>query len=183
MGSERRNVGDLAGRILNVIDIEATAGPSESEGRLAMPDDRTRDAIDLVAVAPDGEIWCFEAKLLSNKELRASGNSTPAVVEQIRRYSRMLGNRREAMLKAYQNVAKIYDSLDGQAFVERRKYFSPVKGLKGPRDKLVLIIFDYDRDQQQGQLPLVLQKLPKDLECVCMGNCRGITAAHLFRTK
>jgi len=180
MGGERQNVGDLANRILNVIDIEATAGPSESEGRLAMPVDRTRDAIDLMAVAPDGVIWSFEAKLLANKELRAGENSVPAVVEQIRRYSqRMLVNRKPEILEAYGKVAQAYRRLEGRAFEERREFFDRVKDL---RSEPVLVIFGYDRDQQQGQLKSVLRNLWKAgiRECVCMGNCSGITAAHLF---
>ena len=151
MGEERQGVCGIACRVPCVIDIEATAGPAASESRLTDLEARSRDAMDLVAVSPDGQLWCFEAKLLKSQELRGS-DGLPRVVEQLNRYSeRMLRNRRDELVEAYRNVASIYRQLDGRAFEVRREAYGRIDGVRGDP---VLILFGYDRGQQQGKLRL-----------------------------
>jgi hypothetical protein len=138
-----------------VVDVEIAFGLGGS--------DKTAPAtrrIDFAALrpAPNGaEVVFYEAKLFDNKELRASGDNMPPVIEQIEGYRKLLVEHAADIAKSYKAVcanllalkgvkeryAAASDLLAGVASSEMALYVS---------NEVRLAVFGYDADQEKGEV-------------------------------
>lgn len=173
-GEERKASHRLALRIRNVIDREIGFG-DESEGKGVKK-------VDLAAVSDNGELVFFEVKLFDNKEIRS--NNTPAVVNQIRTYEKLIARNGTRILQAYRDQFELIRVLHGRFFEEKRtlpevKYIHP---------RVRLIITGFDDVQFKHFLPDIRTKIENCLgweertpDLIAIGGDQNITEQHLFK--
>jgi hypothetical protein len=150
-GEEKAFVGEVIRNHDSIFDVEialigeALDDTSEAEtGR-----------IDLAALHLEGDevvLEMYEAKLFSNPELRAAGADVP-VLEQVRRYERLLGEHAAAIRDSYIRAAENVTELVGMS-PARRLWADRV--LSAPQRfrlslKPCLIISGFDADQKRGK--------------------------------
>ena len=102
-GVEKQGVHVIAKTNENIIDVEIRLDATSLDAKRDQPRidiaafDQRSDCVELV-------FW--EAKLFTNRELRASGSSQPKVVGQIKEYKQVLQARQTEVLSSYRRVAK-----------------------------------------------------------------------------
>ena len=140
-----------------VLDIEASFS-ADIRGN----EEDSQDRIDLVLLETERNRLLFvEVKLLSNPEIRASGNHTPAVVEQIMNYRRQIDHRHDEIVKAYCDYTNAVNHLF------QLKLPNPVSVIQ----KVPLLIVDYDGDQRNGRLQNTKHQLAREgVICLHIGD-------------
>jgi hypothetical protein len=146
-----------------VLDIEGSF-KSEDEGR-------TQDRIDILLFDKKSRTLQFvEAKHFSNKEIWST--KTPRVIGQIKKYEKQIAMRRDKMIERW---------------TENVKYLNKLFGIRLPSpksidEKVTLLIFGYDRDQENGRLKkwIVGNKEFSGIKCYCRGSTKEITPELLW---
>jgi hypothetical protein len=124
-----------------VLDIEVSFKANEDYG--------TQDRIDILLFNKKTQkLRFYEAKHFSNKEIWAKENTQPEVVSQIQRYEKQIEQKKDTILKQYGNYVKIVNELFGCELPK------PIDIDK----EITLLVFGFDRDQQQGRMKNLLLK-------------------------
>lgn len=122
-----------------VLDIEVSF-----EG---IDDDRAQDRIDLLLFNKKTQTLRFyEAKHFSNKAIWSTANTPPRVTSQVFRYNKQLKKQEAQILSQYANYIRIVNELFGCDMPEPRQI----------DEKVTLLVFGFDRDQQQGRMKQLL---------------------------
>lgn len=154
-GDEKAGVHQIVQDNPSVVDVEIAFGLNRSEEKA--PATRRIDFATVRQGISGAEVVFYEAKLFANKELRASGDNPPPVVEQINGYRKLLGQHAPAIASSYRAVCANLLALNG---VKER--YASVTGLMGGiasgkmalhvNDEVRLAIFGYDADQEKGRV-------------------------------
>lgn len=154
-GEEKAGVHRIVLDNPRVVDVEIAFGLSGSDQKA--PATRRIDFAALRAGTNGAEIVFYEAKLFANKELRASGDNTPPVVEQINGYRKLLVEHAPAIGDSYKAVCANLLALDGV----KERYASASDLMAGVAsgkmalhisDEVRLAVFGYDADQEKGEV-------------------------------
>lgn len=122
-----------------VLDIEI-AFKAKSGGR-------AQDRIDILLFnKKTRKLRFYEAKHYSNSELWAKVNRPPKAVFQIRRYEEQIEKKESVVISQYCNYVSIVNKLFGCDLPEP----------KSIDNKVTLLVFGYDIDQQRGRMQKLL---------------------------
>lgn len=154
-GEERQGVGLIASKAANVIDIEITGEQSARNPDSSDTGRRPTGSIDLSAVAPDGTVWFYEAKLLGNQELRAPSGKPP-IIRQLGRYEEWILKNERRIIEEFNNIRSAYFELKGSFF---KKRLETIPVITGVRSRPVLLVYGFNRNEQNSKLPVVLGDL------------------------
>lgn len=154
-GEERQGVGLIASKAASVIDIEITGEQSARNPDSSDTGRRPTGSIDLSAVAPDGTVWFYEAKLLANPELRASSGKPP-IIRQLGRYEEWILKNERRIIEEFNNIRSTYAELQGSFF---KKRLETIPFITGVRSRPVLLIYGFNRNEQGSKLPIILKEL------------------------
>lgn len=123
-----------------LLDIEASLE--------SLSEETAQDRIDLVLFNKRTQLLKFvEVKHFSNSEIWSKAGKKPKVVEQINRYEKNLSVKYNDIISAYNNYINIINKF----------YDISLPEVKRIEEKVVLLIFGFDRDQQNK-----ISKLLKD---------------------
>ena len=157
-----------------VLDIEASFARNDNEGDSRDGSKRKKqDRIDLVIFDLESRTIRFvEAKHYDNTELRSK--ETPAVVNQMEKYSKQIEKREKEILKAYKNHVNIINSLFRSE--------NPLPDPETVDTKPILFIFGFDDAQRNDRLRKEIEpKLEKNnLRFYCKGNVKNCDLLTLF---
>lgn len=152
-GAEKAGVHQIVLDNPSVVDVEIAFGLNGSDQKA--PATRRVDFAALHPATNGAEVIFFEAKLFANKELRASGDNTPPVVEQINGYRKLLVEHAAAISNSYRAVCANLLALEGV----KERYASASDLMAGVAsgkmalhisDEVRLAVFGYDADQEKG---------------------------------
>jgi hypothetical protein len=150
-----------------VLDIEVSFESSNKS--------KTQDRIDILLFDKKSCTLRFvEAKHYSNGAITSKKGKKPTVVEQIKDYEKQIASRGVEIIEAYKKYIAAINQLFG-------------KNLPEPIDvdeKVTLLIFGFDKDQEQGRLKNVKEKLKKfGVFCASIGNTKSVTQKTLQKYK
>ena len=150
-GKERQAVQYLANNVRQVVDLEIgfEGEVKQNASKKSVP------RIDMAAITDNGILVFFEAKLFSNSEIRSK--KTPKVVSQLEKYQKILSQKGNEIISAYQEQLNIYSQLKGNFFRNRSRKISNLSILPHAR----LIITDFDASQRDEMLPTVQESIEK----------------------
>ena len=149
-GKERQAVQYLANNVPQIVDIEIGF-----EGKLKQnASKKSVPRIDMAAITDKGTLVFFEAKLFGNSEIRSK--KTPKVVSQLQKYQKILSQKGNEIISAYQEQLNIYTQLKGNFFKNRSRKINNLSIHPHAR----LIITDFDASQRD----LMLQTIQKSIE-------------------
>ncbi len=162
----------------NVVDIEIAF---EDNGEEDNPASALR--IDFAALQESGAgnaLVFFEAKHVSNPELRASGTASPPVLDQVRNYEQFLAQHQQELEVSYRQICRNLAGLRGRSvagIVKRIAEGTPLSISTAPR----LVIFGFDEDQHRGAVwgshrQKLIDALGRD-RVLLRGNATGFTHA------
>jgi hypothetical protein len=110
-------------------------------------DDKTQDRIDILLFNKKTHALRFyEAKHFSNKEIWATKKKLPKVISQIKQYQKQIKEQKPDILKQYANYIRIMNDLFNCELPEPKEI----------DEKVTLLVFGFDRDQQQGKMKELL---------------------------
>lgn len=113
----------------------------------AKSEERTQNRIDMLVLNKKTQQFRFyEAKHYSNSGLWATEGTPPKVVSQIERYEEQIEKESTTILSQYCNYVRIVSNLFGCCLPEP----------KSIDNKVTLLVFGYDRDQQKGRMQKLL---------------------------
>ena len=149
---EKRGVHDIILANLNILDIEIGFGTPRSYVDFAALRE-TKQGI---------EIRFFEAKLFNNGELRTEGCADPKVISQIERYKCLIKKNRQALIDSYRKVCCNLLCIQGIA-KKYQKYHEVLESVAAGSKLCIdenprLVVFGYDRDQENGKVRAKLEK-------------------------
>ncbi len=191
-GEEKDGVHVVARKDRNVVDTEVAfhcERDGDKQGRYA-------PRIDLACFEDVGSsirLRFWEAKLYSNKEIRAEGNTEAPVVRQVRDYRELVSKHREDVAKSYQVVACNLVEIAGWVSPQRAvgqlvKQVAGGKPFEIDTPPVVgLIIYGFDNDQKGSNgwkthiakletetvMPLRCAGDPKNIR-LCAGDMREL---------
>ena len=183
-GEERQGENRIAAGRSCILDIEAAFNSkedmieAESNGR-----PRSGGRVDLVAINGE-QLNFFEAKLLSNGELRAQMPATPIVCEQLCEYSAWLRENQEEVLTAYKKVVEYGQSLKGRFFKRFDNACEPASLNTCP----CLLVYKFrtsDRNRvreiKNAVIAGVGDRIPgfDARNIICVGSPANVTVKHL----
>ncbi|MDW7711824.1 MAG: hypothetical protein SCH98_15265 [Deferrisomatales bacterium] len=152
-GVEKSGVHEILRSNWNVIDVEI--GITDEDDAV---DDASRPGaqrIDFAALVPaQGRVNLvfYEAKHFGNGELRANGDGTPMVLQQIEKYKELLSAKRSRVEEAYRTVCSELARLEGAPEdlkgLAKQVESGVVQFSLDPEPRLV--IFGFDEDQKRG---------------------------------
>lgn len=133
----------------NIIDIEIAFDEKEQ-----VDDQAPGLRIDFAALQENGagdELVFFEAKHVSNGELRAKGTTEPRVIRQLQTYEQFLTQHQQDLEASYRQICRNLADLKGKGrpapeIVKRVAEGAPLNISTTPR----LVIFGFDEDQSRG---------------------------------
>ncbi|MGD0265855.1 MAG: hypothetical protein ABSD47_13005 [Candidatus Methylomirabilota bacterium] len=182
-GKEKQGVHDILRSNPNILDVEIALATADEES-----DRQSAKKIDFAALQPEEDkvrLVFFEAKHFTNPEVRAKGDATPRVVEQIQRYVDLIRTHevKNEIKKSYRRVCENLCQLDGvrddlKKYVDLVTPERPLEVDGFPR----LVIFGFDEDQQVGEywkmhLVKFEARLGKD-RILTRGQPKGISLPH-----
>jgi len=152
-GAEKVGVHDIVMSNPNIVDVEVAftiAAVEEGDSR--------NPRVDFAAVhemAEEIRLVFFEAKLFSNAETRASGNTPPRVVEQVARYADLLRQHGPQIERSYRRVFSNLLAVKGVVgrHPERDAVLRKVVAGEKPLvicDRPRFVLFGFDDDQKRG---------------------------------
>ncbi len=180
-GDEKKGVHQIVLSNANVIDVEIAFSTENEKTKLV-----TAKRIDFSALkmAPSGpEIVFFEAKLFTNKEIRADGPVVP-VFDQLRQYGDFLrdGKNVSNLISSYRQTCGNLAALEGVC----SRYGSMLEVMKEAATNKIdlkinsdvrLVVFGFDSDQRDGKVwaghRQKLEVLGENL--LLKGNAHGFT--------
>jgi hypothetical protein len=152
-GDEKAGVHRIVRNNPGIIDVEVAFG-LETDGEPAASTRRI-DFAALRSTASGAEIAFYEAKLFTNKEVRAAGDTAPPVIEQLAGYRQLLNERSDQLLASYRRVCGNLAALDGvreryaPLLDTMREIFAGKRSLS-ISDSVSLVVFGFDADQRDG---------------------------------
>ena len=165
-GEEKQGVHSIATSNPSVVDVEIALQAND------IPDIGSLPRVDLAAFE-DGDrgdsvnLTFWEAKTLANPEVRSSGKKN--VVEQIRKYQKMIGAYGPQICESYAHIARNFVDIaamsDGHRKVSPsvRKVASEQAALSVDPSNVGLIVYGYDADQSKGQVKPLRERLEGEL--------------------
>ena len=174
-GKERQAVQYIANNVPQIIDIEiGFEGELKQNARK-----KSVPRIDMAAITDKGILVFFEAKLFSNSEIRSK--KTPKVVSQLGKYKKILSQKGNEIITAYQEQLNIYTQLEGEFFENRSQKISKLSIHPHPR----LIITDFDASQRDLMLPTVQESIEKGVgwiegnkDFIAVGNYKSLAKSN-----
>jgi hypothetical protein len=150
-----------------LLDIEAS---------LAASGTNKSDRIDLVFYhLPSKEIFFVEAKHYSNTAIRASNNNPAKVIGQIQKYESTLKIKEQEVISAYGNYVTTINQLLNLNL--------PIPN--SIKTTVPLLIFGFDRDQQQGRLKTQVTANPiytsNNILVKAVGNEKSINPNEIWK--
>lgn len=156
-GREKKGVHELVRWNPAVLDVEITLRRPD-----AQDDERDLPRIDIAALERDRDavrLVFWEAKLFSNKELRARGSGRPRVLKQIEDYRKILAQKHCAVLASYRRVARNLADIAAMRpgitvlnDLTKRVAEKPLLLTMAEPPDVGLVIFGYDDDQKKGAI-------------------------------
>jgi len=151
-----------------VLDIEVSFESLSKE--------KKQDRIDILLFNKEKQILQFvEAKHYSNSEIWS--NTTPKVIGQIKRYEDQINHGKKNIIGQYKEYVKILNRIFGVSLPE-------------PNDiepKVTLLVFGFDRDQEQGRLKNLIvkkeNKVYKGIKFYGIGNIKAMNTNSLWNAK
>ena len=140
----------------------------------SLNEDKKQDRIDILLYNIETGILQFvEAKHFSNGEIWS--NTTPDVLNQIKRYESQIKTRKEDILSQYVEYVRIINGLFHMLLPE------PVE----IEDKVTLLIFGFDNDQKKGRLKKLIEENSEysGTKYYSIGDIRGIVPETLWKAK
>ena len=137
-------------------------------------EEKTQDRIDILLFDTESRTLKFvEAKHFSNPEIWST--KTPKVINQIKRYEEQITTKKAEIIGEYTKYVKIVNDIFG-------------KNLPLPidvEDKVTLLIFGFDRNQQQGRLKELVKQNPAYNGHIVYdkGDIKGIILKTLWKEK
>lgn len=178
-GNEKDGVHAVVLANPNVIDTEiAFSGEAELEKGSAAP---RIDLACLEDVKGSIRLRFWEAKLYTNGDLRADGETTARVVEQVKDYRDLVDNHRREVVESYRKVAR--NLVDIRGWVDSPRTVGPLiervadgEALDIDEPAIVgLIIYRYDSAQWKSpNWKIHLGKLKPHMPVVHAGNAKNI---------
>jgi hypothetical protein len=177
-GKERQAVQYMANNVSQIVDIEIGF-----EGELKQnASKKSVPRIDMAAITDKGTLVFFEVKLFSNSEIRSK--KTPKVVSQLQKYQKLLSQKGNEIITAYQEQLNIYAQLKGNFFENRSRKISNLSIHPHTR----LIITDFDASQRDLMLPTVQKSIEKgtgwaegNKDFIATGDCKNLAkSSRLF---
>ena len=155
VGEEKAGVHQIVLSNPNVVDVEVTFG-MEGNGEKA-PATRRIDFAALRPATGGAEIVFYEAKLFSNKEVRANGDTPPPVAGQIEGYRRLLVQHAPSVERSYRKVCGNLAALQGvrdryAASLDLMGRLTSGQAGLNVSEAVSLVVFGFDRDQRDGQV-------------------------------
>jgi hypothetical protein len=146
-GEEKKLVGDVIARHGNVFDVEIALTPGSDS-------DTDKGRIDLAALRSTGsgvELVMYEAKLFSNKELRAANPEEVPVLEQVARYEKLLAEHNAAIRTSCLEAAANIIQLKGMPQARKDWADKLLAGSFSVSNTPGLIVGGFDADQKGGK--------------------------------
>ena len=174
----------LKGNECIVLDIEIafTKNNEEEEikGTIEQLNENTKsqNRVDILLYnIKEQELLFVEAKHFTNKEIRAE--ETPAVVNQIERYNKIIQNNYDIILQEYSNYIQALNNI----FKEELKTELPEP--KKLCKKCGLIIFGFDNDQKNGYLESNIKSKLEDtgIKEYTIGKVSEINIGNLYNSE
>lgn len=162
-GEEKKGIQWILKNNPNIIDMEiALTQEAENQEGEEMADLEetgrpTAPHVDFAALQqfPEGiKLVFFEAKLFSNKELRAKGKQDPPVIGQIEEYKNLIEKHMADIEKSYRRICQNLYELHGILGRKKKIVQSVLQGgVSFTISSLPkLVIFGFDKDQKMGQV-------------------------------
>ncbi|OHC76291.1 MAG: hypothetical protein A3G18_06255 [Rhodospirillales bacterium RIFCSPLOWO2_12_FULL_58_28] len=158
-GDEKAGVHQIILSNPNIIDVEVTFGLEGDNEK--SPATRRIDFAALRPTADGAEIVFYEAKLFSNKEIRAKGNAIPPVVGQIKDYQELLITHTKDVEHSYRTICGNLAALDGVRGRYNADLLASGNAALHVSKNVWLVVFGFDIDQRDGK---VWSKHKKKLE-------------------
>lgn len=164
-----------------VLDIEIAFSNNNEEEQLKgtierlNEDEKSQSRVDILLYnLKEQELLFVEAKHFTNKEIRAE--ETPAVVNQIERYNKIIQTNYDVILQEYSNHIQVLNKI----FKEELKNELPEP--KTICKECGLIIFGFDNDQKNGYLESnIKSKLENTgIKVYAKGNVSNIDLKALY---
>ena len=174
-GKERQAIQYLANNVSQVVDIEIgfEGELKENASKKSVP------RIDMAAITDNGTLVFFEAKLFNNNEIRSM--KTPQVVNQLEKYQKILSQKGNEIIAAYQEQLNIYSQLKGEFFKNRSRKISKISIHPYAR----LIITDFDASQRDSILPAIQKTIEKgagwatgNKDLIAVGNYKNLAKSN-----
>jgi len=149
-----------------VLDIEVSFESFNEEN--------TQDRIDILLYKKDTQTLQFvEAKHYSNKEIWS--RTTPKVINQINRYESQILERKTEILSGYSKYVKILNDIFNISLPEPSNI----------EDKVTLLIFGFDRDQQKGRLKTLITGNSEysGMKNYSIGNIKQVVMENFWNAK
>jgi hypothetical protein len=164
-GEEKKGIQKILMSNPNIIDMEIAmtqeAEKQEAEGieeleESAGPAAQRLDFAALQKVTDGIELVFFEAKIFSNKELRATGEQEPRVVKQIKKYQKLIekyaanGEIAKSYKRICENFVELLGIPDEKKKIAQKVLQEDVSFSISTHPRLV--IFGFDQDQKIGEI-------------------------------
>jgi hypothetical protein len=177
-GKEKQTVQDIVLKYKQFVDVEVGLEGDKKENALKKGAQR----IDMAALLPGGVLSFIEVKLFDNSEIRA--NEAPSVVEQLKKYQKLLKKYGDEILEGYNQQFEVYSKLNGRFFKNR---FPGQKALK-IYPEVRLFITGFDGSQRKHLLPIIRDRIyvgmnwPKNTKnLIATGNHKVVKDSILFK--
>jgi len=136
--------------------------------------DKSQDRIDILVFNKKAQMLRFyEAKHFSNNELWSKSGTQPKVIKQIDGYEKQVEKRHSEILSQYKNYTRIANELFDCDLPEPKEI----------DDKVALLAFGYDRDQQQGRMKQLLidDGSLKDIQYYFVGDISKVVINNMWK--
>lgn len=158
----------LSGGDIVVLDIEVSFE--------SLDENKVQDRIDILLFDKNAHTLRFvEAKHYSNSEIVSKEGKVPDVVQQIEGYEKQIASNKSDIVEAYKEYIMAINQLFDKKLLDKK--------LPKPTDvdeKVTLLIFGFDKDQQGGRLKGIKTELKKyGVLCKSIGNTKNITQKTL----
>lgn len=151
--------------VVVVLDIEISFEATSEE--------RSQDRIDILLFnKKTHELRFYEAKYFYNSELWAVEGTLPRAVSQIQRYEKQIQKEGKGILSEYCRYIRIVNELFGCDLPEPESV----------DNKVTLLVFGYDRDQQKGRMQkLLLDASVAGIQHYFIGNISAVNIDNMWK--
>jgi hypothetical protein len=174
-GDEKKGIQWILNSNPNIIDMEIAFTKEAAKQEAEVMEDveeakrPTAPRLDFAALQQNAggvELVFFEAKLFSNKELRATGEQDSKVVRQIGEYEKLIekymGDIKKSYIRICDNFSELKGISDEKKNIVRNVLKEGASFTVSPHPRLV--IFGFDQDQRMGGVfEIHLEKLKRKL--------------------
>lgn len=158
------------------LDIEICFDAADADPFEVGPPRRRKDRIDILFYdMKKGVLRFCEAKHYSNGEIWSKASIPPRVTGQLCRYKKQIAEREDSILVQYRTYIGLMNQLLGTSMPEPRFIDADVP--------VFLLVFGFDKDQQEGRLTrlLLADGSLREQYCYTIGNTRSISLDNMWR--